>query len=88
MMAFSPNGTGLLGTCAGESGQNGNISLDPMFVKASHNNFRLALGSPAIDSGTNSAPNLPAKDLNGKPRIADGDDDGDLVVDMGVYEVQ
>ena len=59
-----------------------------MFVSASHNNFHLATGSPAIDTGTNSAPNLPLKDLNGKPRIADGDADGDLVVDMGVYEVQ
>ena len=86
--AFSPSGTGLQGTCASESGRNGNISLDPMFVSANHNNFHLATGSPAIDTGTNSAPNLPLKDLNGKPRIADGDADGDLVVDMGVYEVQ
>lgn len=86
--AFSPNGTGLEGSCASESGQNGNISVDPVFVSATRKNFHLATGSPAIDTGTNSAPNLPSKDLNGKPRIADGDADGDLIVDMGVYEVQ
>jgi parallel beta-helix repeat protein len=87
--AFSPGGGGgLVGTCASQSTLNGNISADPLFVDVTHNNYQLQAGSPAIDVGTNSAPHLPKKDLAGKPRIADGDDDGDLIVDMGVYEVQ
>ncbi len=43
--------------------------------------FRLAPGSPAIDSGTNETePPLPAMDLDGNPRILND------VVDLGVYE--
>jgi hypothetical protein len=82
--AFSRNSTGLQGACASQSGQNGNISIDPMF--AGDGSFRVTSGSLAIDAGTNSAPNLPKKDLAGKPRIVDGDDDGDQIVDMGAYE--
>jgi hypothetical protein len=83
--AFSTGGSGLQGTCAGESSSNGNISADPQFAGKT---AKLSAGSPAIDVGTNSAPDLPAKDLAGKPRIVDGDDDGDAVVDMGAYEFQ
>ena len=78
--AFSAGGAGLLGTCSGQSSQNGNISADPRFVNAVTNQYKLATGSPAINAGKNSAPNLPAKDLSGKPRIVNG------TVDMGVYE--
>jgi len=81
--AFSQGGTGLLGTCAGQGGTNGNISVDPQLVSK-----KLSAGSPAIDAGTNSAPNLPAKDLAGKPRIVEGDNDGIAVIDMGAYEYQ
>jgi hypothetical protein len=42
--------------------------------------------SAAIDAGTNAEPDLPATDLTGDPRIADGDGDGSSVVDMGAYE--
>jgi hypothetical protein len=43
--------------------------------------FRLAQGSPAIDSGTNETePPLPAVDLDGNPRILN------YIVDLGVYE--
>jgi hypothetical protein len=84
--AFSANGTGLAGTCAGQSGQNGNISADPLFT--SKKDFRLMPGSPAIEAGDNSAPNLPKKDLANKARIVDGDGDGTKTVDMGAYEFQ
>jgi parallel beta-helix repeat protein len=87
--AFSPGGGGGLdGTCASQATLNGNISADPLFVDTTHNKYQLQANSPAIDVGTNSAPHLPKKDLAGKPRIADGDHDGDLIVDMGGYEVQ
>jgi hypothetical protein len=85
--AYSPNGSGLQGTCAGQGTQNGNISANPIFVNVSAN-FRIKAGSPAIDAGTNSAPNLPQKDLGGKPRIVDGNGDGSAIIDMGAYEFQ
>ena len=43
--------------------------------------FRLAPGSPAIDSGTNETePPLPPMDLDGNPRILN------VIVDLGAYE--
>jgi hypothetical protein len=83
--AFSQGGTGLLGTCAAQSDANGNISVDPQFVSKSK---KLSPGSPAIDAGTNSAPNLPGKDRAGEPRIVDGNNDGTATVDLGAYEYQ
>ena len=80
--AYSRSGSGLLGTCSSETGQNGNISLDPVFVNPSKGNYQLQSGSPAINAGTNSAPNLPAKDLAGKARTVGG------TVDIGAYEFQ
>ena len=84
--AYSPGGTGLQGTCAGQASTNGNKSVDPLFVSAAKKNFHLQAASPVIDAGTNSAPNLPPKDLGAKPRIVDGNGDGIAIVDMGVYE--
>ena len=63
---------------------------DPLFVDpygadgilgTEDDDFRLALGSPAIDSGTNETffP-LPAMDLDGNPRILND------IVDLGAYE--
>ncbi len=79
---FSSSGNGFGGTCSGVAGTNGNISTDPQFVKPASNKYQLKSTSPAINSGDNSAPYLPAKDLRGKPRIV-----GETV-DMGVYEFQ
>jgi predicted outer membrane repeat protein len=57
-----------------------NIDADPLFVDAPGGNLRLQAGSLAIDAGDNSAPNLPATDLDGNPRIVG------VAVDMGAYE--
>jgi hypothetical protein len=84
--AYAANGTGFQGSCGNDAGQNGNISLDPLFVSGT--NFQLQASSPVIDMGSNSAPDLPKKDLAGKPRIVDGDGDGDTIIDMGAYEFQ
>jgi hypothetical protein len=65
-------------------GLDGNISVNPLFVSAT--DFHLSPGSPAIDSGNNSAINLLPLDLSGDPRILDSTGDGYPVVDMGVYE--
>jgi|SRR5271166_241763 len=78
--AFSSTGSGLQGTCVAQASNNGNISADPMFKGAM--NFHLQAGSPAIDTGDNSAPDLLPLDLGGKPRIVGAK------IDMGAYEYQ
>jgi hypothetical protein len=77
---ISPQGIAYGDSCSGFGGTNGNISADPLFY--SNTNFRLQLGSPAMNTGTTSAPGLPAKDFASKPRIVNG------TIDMGVYESQ
>ena len=69
------------------SGTSGNISVDPLFLSAPDNDFHLSKSSPAIDAGDDSTPNLPSKDYDGNPRIADGNGDGVAVVDLGALEV-
>jgi hypothetical protein len=72
-----------------------NIDADPRFVDpvaasaapTTTGDYHLTLRSPTIDAGNN-APVTVATDLDGNPRIADGDRDGDAVVDMGAYELQ
>lgn len=59
--------------------QGNNLTSDPQFINAAGSDFRLATGSPAIDSGANSFVTLDT-DLAGLPRIQ-----GD-VVDRGPYE--
>ena len=83
--AYSPAGSGLGGACASQAGQDGNLSVDPLFLGST---FRPQPGSPVIDAGDDSALALSA-DLAGNPRVVDGlDNDGDGVIDMGVYEYQ
>ena len=66
----------------------GNISAAPLFVPASADNYRLSMGSPGIDAGTNSAPDLPAIDYYGQPRTVAGTPGGPAVVDIGIAEFQ
>ncbi len=70
--------------CTDQTGTNGNISANPEF--AAKSNFRLKAGSPAIDAGNNSAPDLAGTDLAGNPRIVNGNDGATAIVDMGAYE--
>jgi hypothetical protein len=77
--AFGSGSAGFDG-CGSALGSNGNISAAPLFVGSG--NYRLQAGSPAIDAGNNSAPSLPAADVDGLPRISGG------VVDMGAFEFQ
>jgi parallel beta-helix repeat protein len=76
--AFSPDEPPYQGTCSGQPGQQGNISVDPLFVAPG--DYHLQALSPSIDAGDNSAPNLPAEDIDGDPRIANG------VIDQGFDE--
>jgi hypothetical protein len=74
----------------------GNIGDDPMFRDADgpdnivgtvDDNLRMMEGSPCIDNGDNAA--IPVEvetDLDGHPRIIDGDCSDAGIVDMGAYE--
>lgn len=66
--------TGLTGT--------NNIAGPPGFVGAANGNYRLASGSPCIDTGTNVSWMAGDVDLDGKPRL----DRWISQVDMGTYE--
>jgi len=46
--------------------------------------YALLNGSPAIDAGNNTG--VPATDQRGHPRVADGDDNGSAIVDLGAVE--
>lgn len=71
-------GTAFGSNCGATAGTSGNISADPLFVGSG--DFHLRAGSPAIDAGSSSAPDLPTTDLDGNPRIVGA------AVDMGAYE--
>jgi hypothetical protein len=81
---YAPRGKRYGGICKDPTGKNGNISADPRFVSSS--NLRVKDGSPVIDAGDNTAPNLPNKDFVGNPRIIDGKGLSTPIVDMGAYE--
>ena len=73
-------GPTFMGVCASYVGSNGNISADPLFFDPANQNFHLKFSSPAIDHGSDAAPDLPTTDFDGDPRIQNG------TVDMGAYE--
>ena len=81
---FNPSGTTYGGICTDQTGLQGNISADPQFVGRA--NFHLKAGSPAIDSGNNSALVLPTTDYAGNPRIVNGNGGTTAIVDMGAFE--
>lgn len=62
------------------------VSMDPHFVGPGTGDYRLRSFSACLDRGDNDASHLPAVDLDGKPRIFDGDGDEAAVVDLGAYE--
>lgn len=73
-------------SCADQTGVNGNFSAAPLFINPAAGDYHLMSNSPSIDAGTNTVPNLPTTDLDGNPRIFDGDHNGSFIIDMGVYE--
>ena len=76
---FSAGTAAISGNCTVSTGRDSNVSVDPLFISAA-TNFHVQSGSPVIDAGYNSAPDLPQRDLVGSPRIENG------VVDMGAVE--
>jgi len=83
---FSAGGTAYAGGCSNKAGTNGNISADPLFANPAQGDYHLQQGSPSIDAGYNQAPNLPDTDIDGNPRILDGNGDGTATIDMGIDE--
>jgi hypothetical protein len=67
-------------------GTDGNVAADPQLVDPGSGDYRLSGLSPAVDSGTNADVTLAATDLDGGPRVRDGDGNGSAVVDAGAYE--
>jgi parallel beta-helix repeat protein len=77
------------GSCNGQMGSNGNISVDPLFATtntSAANPFQLQLQSPAVDTGDNNALDLPSEDILGQPRIQNAKGLPTAIIDMGVYE--
>ena len=63
----------------------GNLDADPAF--ALEGDAHLTPGSPCVDAGDNSPTGgLADTDLDGSPRLIDGDGDSAAVVDLGAYE--
>jgi hypothetical protein len=81
-------GTAYAGILSDQTGLNGNISADPFFADPDEGDFRLGTGSACIEAGDNTPLGLPTVDLDGNPRIIDGNGDGRADVDMGAYEKQ
>lgn len=67
-------------------GTNRNIQDDPQFADPAHKDYHLLPTSPCIDAGDNSVYGIDSTDLDGEPRILDGNSDGFACVDMGCYE--
>ncbi len=66
----------------------GNINQDPLFVDAVNGDYHLARGSPCIDHGDPAfVPDPGETDIDGQPRLLDGDANGSVIVDIGADEV-
>lgn len=66
----------------------GNIDANPLFANLNAGDFHLTVDSPCIDAGDPNFAVLPgATDIDGQPRVLDGDEDGVARVDMGADEL-
>lgn len=83
---YSPGGFTYGPGCGVQDPIKGSISLDPQFINPTVGNYRLSLGSPSIDTGTNDLHGLPIADFDANARIVDGDGVGGAIIDMGAFE--
>jgi parallel beta-helix repeat protein len=67
---------------------NDNINSYPSFVDDANDNYHLGPNSPCIDKGTNTGVDPNETDIDGQPRVVDGDRDANntVIVDMGADE--
>jgi hypothetical protein len=88
--AFNENyygtNTAVWSSCAPEltAGVQGNVTGNPRFVDAAHDDYRLSLGSPCLDSGTNVTAIV--DDFDRTPRPLLGYAGSTVRHDMGAYE--
>ncbi|MBW1972812.1 MAG: hypothetical protein JRI44_08260, partial [Deltaproteobacteria bacterium] len=82
---FNNDFTGIFSSVGIILNQGNNLNVDPLFALPPFD-LHLKENSPVIDKGDNNAPEIPALDKDGTPRVQDGDGDGNGVVDMGAYE--
>jgi parallel beta-helix repeat protein len=61
------------------------MAADPRFVDRTNGNYRLQSSSPAVDAGNPTYVET-TTDLDGAPRVQDGNNDGTPVIDIGAYE--
>jgi hypothetical protein len=89
------DGTLMVGFCDVEGGLSpgatdlgGNIDADPLFLDPGAGDYHISAGSPCIDAGDPAyEPHPDETDLDGDPRVIDGDNDGTAVIDLGADEV-
>ncbi len=64
------------------------LSINPQFADAPNDDYHLLRTSPCVDAGTTDTTglSLPNDDVDGNSRIVDGNSDGSVIIDMGVYE--
>lgn len=65
-------------SCVSNIKEKDNIDKDPLFVNANSRNLNLSKGSPAIQTGSPDAPELPSSDFAGNPVDDDKPDMGAL----------
>ncbi len=75
------SGHSFVKTCTYPAIGSNSVTNNPLFVDAAAGNYRLQLGSPCIDAGTNQAWMVGATDIAGFARIRDE------IVDIGAYEL-
>jgi len=65
-----------------------NIYMNPELIDPINLDFTLFSSSPCIDAGIpdTTGLNLPQFDLDGNPRVVDGNGDGLAIIDIGCYE--
>ncbi|WP_299216125.1 ELWxxDGT repeat protein [uncultured Aquimarina sp.] len=94
ILNFNTTGTGSLNATysylkgehpSGTGNTDGTTITDVLFKDLATNDFTLQGSSPLIDKGNNAA-NTETKDLEGKIRVIDGDNDTTATIDIGAYE--
>lgn len=87
---FGTRTVGFSDVCAGGSplAGAGNICADPQLLNPAAGDVHQVIGSPTVDAGSNAlVPSGLVTDFEAGPRVADGNRDGDAVVDIGADEL-